>query len=113
MKTYRMGVIGGGMIGYWHAEAIRQLPNAELVGVCDHGSGRAEKFGPRCGCAAGVCGLERFIARDGGRIFRSWPEKSRDEKEDPMMRFSNSNPRTSPRTSPGKSPGTLPGVDWR
>lgn len=64
MKTYRMGVIGGGMIGYWHAEAIRQLPNAELVGVCDHGSGKAEKFGPRCGCAAGVCDLERFVARD-------------------------------------------------
>lgn len=64
MKTYRMGVIGGGMIGYWHAEAIRQLPNAELVGVCDHGSGKAAKFGPRCGCAAGVCDLERFIARD-------------------------------------------------
>lgn len=64
MKTYRLGVIGGGMIGYWHAEAIRQLPNAELVGVCDHGSGKAGKFAPRCGCEAGVCDLERFIARD-------------------------------------------------
>lgn len=63
MKTHRIGVIGAGMIGGWHAEAIRQLPNAQLVGVCDHGSGKAEAFAPRCGCAAGVCDLEGFIAR--------------------------------------------------
>lgn len=61
---HRVGVVGAGMIGYWHAEAIRQLPEAELVGVCDHGSGKAARFGPRCGCAAGVCELERFVARD-------------------------------------------------
>lgn len=64
MKTFRIGVIGAGMIGRWHAEAISQLPNAELVGVCDHGSGRGAQIGPRCGCAAGVCELERFVARD-------------------------------------------------
>ncbi len=27
--VYRFGVIGAGMIGYWHAEAIRRLPNAD------------------------------------------------------------------------------------
>ncbi len=63
-RRWRMGVVGAGMIARWHAEAIRQLPNAELVGICDHGSGRAAEFGPRCGCSAGVCALERFIARD-------------------------------------------------
>ena len=62
-KTYGMAVIGGGMIGHWHAEAIRQLPNARLVGICDHGSGKAAKSGPRCGCAAGACEVEGFIAR--------------------------------------------------
>lgn len=62
--VYRFGVIGAGMIGYWHAEAIRRLPDAELAGICDHGSGRAERFGPRCGCGAGHCGLEDFIARE-------------------------------------------------
>ena len=46
MKIYRIGVIGAGMIGAWHAEAIRQLPNAQLVGVCDHGSGKAKGFEP-------------------------------------------------------------------
>ncbi len=56
--VYRFGVIGAGMIGYWHAEAIRRLPDAELAGICDHGSGRAERFGPRCGCGAGHCGLD-------------------------------------------------------
>jgi len=64
MKTYRFGIIGAGMIGPWHAEAIRQLPNAELVGICDFGVGNAESFGPRCGCAPGVCDMESFIARD-------------------------------------------------
>jgi UDP-N-acetyl-2-amino-2-deoxyglucuronate dehydrogenase len=62
--TWRFGIVGAGMIGHWHAEAIRALPNAELVGVCDHGSGKGERIGPRCGCARGVCELERFIARD-------------------------------------------------
>lgn len=52
------------MIAYWHAQAIAELPNAEVVGVCDHGRGNADRVGPRCACASGVCGLERFIARD-------------------------------------------------
>lgn len=64
MKTYRIGVIGAGMIAPWHAKAIRQLPQAELVGICDHGTGKAKSFGPSCGCAPGVCEMERFIARD-------------------------------------------------
>lgn len=34
-KTYGFGVIGGGMIGNFHAQAIQQLPNAKLVAVCD------------------------------------------------------------------------------
>jgi predicted dehydrogenase len=62
--AFRMGIVGAGMIAYWHAEAIRQLPNAELVAACDHGTGKAERFAPRCGCPAGTCELERFIARD-------------------------------------------------
>jgi predicted dehydrogenase len=51
------------MIAAWHAEAVRGLPNAELVGVCDHGSGKATGIGPRCGCPPGACELERFVAR--------------------------------------------------
>lgn len=52
------------MIGRWHAEAVRQLSNAQLIGICDHGSGKASAIGARCGCVDGVCDLEDFIARD-------------------------------------------------
>lgn len=62
-KEYRIGVIGAGMIGSYHAEAIKQLPNAKLVGVCDHASNRAAEFAQRCGCG-GMCDLEGFLSRD-------------------------------------------------
>jgi predicted dehydrogenase len=64
LKSHRIAVIGAGMIAAWHVKAIAGLPNAELAGVCDHGSGKGEAIGPRCGCEAGVCELERFIARE-------------------------------------------------
>lgn len=62
-RRYRFGIVGAGMIGAYHAEAISQLPNAELVGVCDHASGAAEKLGSRCGCQ-GMCDLRAFLSRD-------------------------------------------------
>ena len=34
-KTYGFGIVGAGMIGGYHADAIKQLPNARLVAVCD------------------------------------------------------------------------------
>jgi predicted dehydrogenase len=62
-KEYRFGVIGAGMIGQYHAEAIKQLDNAKLIAVCDHASGAAEQFGARCGCR-GMCELNGFLASD-------------------------------------------------
>jgi UDP-N-acetyl-2-amino-2-deoxyglucuronate dehydrogenase len=62
-KTYGFGIVGAGMIGEYHAEAIKQLPNAELIAACDHMSGLAERFGERCGCS-GICSLDDFMARD-------------------------------------------------
>lgn len=35
MKKVRFGIIGCGLISNWHARAIRQIPNAVLVGVAD------------------------------------------------------------------------------
>ncbi len=61
--TYRFAIIGAGMIARWHAKAIGELPNAELVSVCDHGSGRAAEFGPRCDCGTG-CDPMRIVQRD-------------------------------------------------
>ena len=33
MKKIRFGIIGSGYMGSTHAEAVRRLPNAELVAV--------------------------------------------------------------------------------
>ena len=35
MKTFRIGIIGAGMIAAVHADAIRALTGAELAGVMD------------------------------------------------------------------------------
>lgn len=43
-NTLRFGIIGGGVIGPVHAEAIRSLPDAELVAVADVVPGKAEKI---------------------------------------------------------------------
>lgn len=48
------GIIGAGAIAPFHAEAINDLPEAELVGVCDSVEERAknlaDKFGARMWC---------------------------------------------------------------
>ena len=62
-KEYGFGIVGAGMIAAYHADAIKQLPNARLVAVCDHMSGIAEKFGARCNCKA-ICNLHELVARD-------------------------------------------------
>ncbi len=62
-NTYRFGVIGAGMIGNFHAEAIRQLPNARLVAVCDTVPALAEKLAAKHGGQA-MDNLERFLSRD-------------------------------------------------
>lgn len=61
-NLYRFAIVGAGMIAEWHARAIAELPNAELTAVCDHGSGKAGRVGPRCECRNG-CDLERLLAR--------------------------------------------------
>ncbi len=60
---YGMGVVGAGMIGHFHAEAIRGLPNAELVAVCDAVEERARAFAERHGCRP-YSDLEAFLADD-------------------------------------------------
>ncbi len=62
-KTYGFGIVGTGMIGNFHAEAIKQLPNARLVAACDTQPGLAAQFAAKHGCE-GMDNLERFLARD-------------------------------------------------
>ncbi len=62
-REYGFGIIGAGMIGGYHAEAIKQLANAKLIGVCDQVSGAAEQFAGKHGCAS-TCDLDAFLSRD-------------------------------------------------
>ena len=45
MKKIRFGIIGSGYMGSTHAEAVRRLPNAELVAVA--GGSRAPALAER------------------------------------------------------------------
>jgi len=62
-KRYGFGVVGAGMIGNFHAEAIAGLPNAKLVAVCNRVADRAESLAGKYGCAA-VSELDRLLSDD-------------------------------------------------
>jgi len=46
----RVGVIGVGYLGRFHAEIYARMPGVELVGVTDIDPAAAEKSASRCGC---------------------------------------------------------------
>lgn len=43
-RKIRVGIVGAGLIGRVHAAAVRSLPEADLVAVCDPISGKAAEF---------------------------------------------------------------------
>jgi predicted dehydrogenase len=51
-KTVRLAVIGVGNMGRSHAGQIVELPNAELVAVCDSNRDRADMYAQQYGVAA-------------------------------------------------------------
>lgn len=52
MRPVRTALIGCGKVGQIHADALKELPEAELVGVCDAQGERAEAFASRYGGVA-------------------------------------------------------------
>lgn len=50
MKKFGFGIVGCGVISKWHASAIKQIDNAELIGVFDNYKPGAEKFGGEYNC---------------------------------------------------------------
>jgi predicted dehydrogenase len=62
-KKYGMGVVGAGMIGNFHARAIKGLVNAELVAVCESVVERGQKFAAEHECKA-YTDLEQFLSDD-------------------------------------------------
>lgn len=47
-----MGVVGVGSLGQWHARIYSELPDVELVGVCDSNPARAAEIASRYGTRA-------------------------------------------------------------
>lgn len=51
MKTWNFGIVGTGLIADFHADAIKDIPNAKLTGCCDiipeKAKALADKFGGR------------------------------------------------------------------
>jgi predicted dehydrogenase len=52
MKTWNFGIIGAGLIADFHARAIRDIPNAKLIGCCDKLPDRAKKLADKFGVSA-------------------------------------------------------------
>lgn len=63
-KEYGFGIIGGGMIGHFHAEAVQQLPNARLVAVCDNSAEAAQALAGKYACRA-FSDVDAFLSCDG------------------------------------------------
>ena len=62
-KQYGLGVVGAGMIGRFHAEAIKGLDNAKLVAVCDEVGDRAEALAAKYEGTA-FSDLDKFLRDD-------------------------------------------------
>ena len=50
--SHAIGIIGGGVIGGFHAKAVAEIDGCTLAGVMDSHAPTAEKFGADNGCAA-------------------------------------------------------------
>lgn len=62
-KKYRFGIIGCGMISDFHAAAIRDIPNAELVAVVDRNQAKAVRLAEANHCAC-YTDLKKFCKHD-------------------------------------------------
>lgn len=50
MKTIKVGVIGVGYLGRFHAQKYSAMEGVELVGVADTNTGQVESVAKECGC---------------------------------------------------------------
>ena len=51
-KIYKFGIIGAGMIADYHAKAIRDIDDAELVGIYGRNSNKTTSLASKYGCQA-------------------------------------------------------------
>ncbi|GAA4432799.1 Gfo/Idh/MocA family oxidoreductase [Ravibacter arvi] len=65
-RVYGIGIIGTGLIADFHAKAIREIPNARLVGAFNRNQAKAADF----------------VSRFGGKTYASQEELAEDEEID-------------------------------
>jgi predicted dehydrogenase len=64
METFGFGIIGGGMIGPYHAEAIRMIPEARLVAVATSTEGTARHFAEKVQAPFWYADYRELLKRD-------------------------------------------------
>jgi nucleoside-diphosphate-sugar epimerase/predicted dehydrogenase len=61
----RVGLLGAGYIADWHCQALRTVPGARVVAVCDQSRERAESLARRCGADRTHSSLAEMLAAGG------------------------------------------------
>ena len=61
--TQKVGIIGAGVIGDFHAEALKAMPGAELVAAYARKDDKANAFAQQHGCV-GYSDLDQFLAHE-------------------------------------------------
>lgn len=64
MKKYRFGIIGGGMAGPLHTNAIKEIENAEMVAFCDVNEELCKKYCKEYGIKDYYTDYKEMIKRD-------------------------------------------------
>ena len=59
----KVGIIGAGVIGDFHAEALKAMPGAELVAAYARKEEKANTFAQQHGCV-GYSDLDQFLAHE-------------------------------------------------
>jgi predicted dehydrogenase/nucleoside-diphosphate-sugar epimerase len=60
----RVALLGAGYIADWHAQALRSVPNVELVAVCDSSLSRAQSLAGKFGIERMYSSLEAMLAAE-------------------------------------------------
>lgn len=61
-RERRVGLVGAGFIADWHASALKRVPNAKLIAVCDLARARAEALAAEHGAEQVYTELEDMLA---------------------------------------------------
>ncbi len=64
MAKWKFGIVGSGMIADFHAKAINDIPDTEIIGFCDSGSGKAKTLAEKYGTKA-FTGYENLLNEPG------------------------------------------------